>query len=405
MGLGSLTDAIGITNYGDQQDALNRAMEYFENITAPEERALELERLTSQGILTPEMAETILMESTAFADIRTDPKLKEAQYSALMAIQERAEEGLTASDKLELEKIRIDENTQARGASEAITQQAAMQGRGGGGLEMMQKMQNQQDSAGRQAMRDAQTAALSQEQKMAALMSAGQLSGQMRDQDFGEQSQVAKAKDYMDQFNVANQQQTEYRNTDAYNQAEQMNLAERQRLADANIGTTNQERIYDAGAAQRAFDNNLTLASARAGGERAQADYYGQQSASGLGLVAGLAQAGAMYGGYKAPVAASDINVKENIEETPIDIDNFLNEITGFSYDYKEPERHGEGRRLGVMAQDLEQSPMGNAMVEDNFDGEGTKGIDGTKAIHASLAGLARLNERLKKLEAERGRL
>lgn len=399
MGLGSLTDAIGITNYGDQSAALGRAMAYFENISAPEERALELERLVSSGELSPDMAETILLESTAFSEVRTDPKLKEAQYGALMALQERAEEGLNASDRYELEKIRQEENTQARGAREAITQQANMQGRGGGGLEQMSKMQNQQDSATRQSMRDAQVAALSQQQKMEALLSSGELGGQMRDQDFSEQAQIAKAKDYMDQFNAANQQNTEYRNTDTYNKAEASNLAERQRISDANIGITNQERVYDAGAQQRAFENNLNLASARAGGERSMADFYGQQSAQGLGLVAGLAQAGAMAGsgGGSAPVTASDVRVKTDVSEADMDVDAFLNEITGYKYNYKDPEKHGSGRRLGVMAQDLEKSPMGETLVSEMEDG--VKGIDDKKALHASLAGLARLNDRLKKVE------
>jgi len=413
MGIFSgVTDAIGLTNWADQEEAMRRALEYFEGIQIPEQRAIELERLTSQGILTPEMAETILMESSAFEEIRTDPKLKEAQYGALMALQERAEEGLTASDRFELKKIRQEEMTQERGAREAITQQAAMQGRGGGGLEMMSKMQSQQDAATRQAMRDAQVAALSQQQKMDALMSAGQMGGQMREQEYSEQAELAKARDLMDQFNVANQQQTERMNVGMMNEAQLANLREKQRIADANIALRNQELMQESGMAQQDYANRLNLASARSGGQRQMADLYGQQSQAGLGMAAGIATAVAMGSGggggttpttTTAPTAASDVRVKENIEEAPIDIDQFLNEITGYKYNYKDPDKYGEGERLGVMAQDLEKSPMGEKVVEPMEDG--VKGIDATKALHAVLASVGRLNDRMNRLEDEDERL
>jgi hypothetical protein len=102
----------------------------------------------------------------------------------------------------------------------------------------------------------------------------------------------------------------------------------------------------------------------------------------------GLAMAGALM--YK-----SDINAKENIQKGDLDIDQFLNDITGYKYNYKNPQ-DGQGERLGVMAQDMEKSAMGQETVMDGPDG---KQIDMKKALAASLASLARLNERLNALE------
>jgi len=385
----NITDTLGLTNTSGQEQAMNRALAYFEGIELPEQRALELERLVKIGELSPEMAETILMDSTAFSEIRTDPKLKEAQYDALMALQERADEGLTAADRYELEKVRSAEQTQARGSREAIIQQEAMKGRAGGGLEQMSKMINDQEANTRQAMRDQAIAAQSQQQKMNALMSAGQLGGSMREQEYGEQAQLAKAKDYMDQFNIANQQKTEYMNVGTMNQMNAAELAEQRRIADANVALRNQEILHDSQGEQQAFANQMALASGKAGGQTALANMYGQQGQANMGAAAGIGMA----------IAASDIRAKEDIAPADLDIDEFLNEITGYKYNYKDPEKHGKGRRLGVMAQDLEKSPMGETMVEEMEDG--VKGIDSTKALHAVLASVGRLNDKVKKLEEE----
>ena len=388
MGLfGNVTDAFGITSWGEQEEAMRRAREYFEGIALPEQRALELERLVKVGELTPQMAETILMESSAFEEIRTDPKLKEAQYEALMGLQERAEQGLTASDRYELDKIRAEEQTAERGSREAIIQQEAMKGRAGGGLEQMSKMINSQESATRQAQRDAQVAALAQEQKMAALMQSGQLGGQMREQEFGEQAKIAQAKDLMDQFNVANQQKTEYMNVGALNAAQEAELAERRKVAAANVALANQERLHASGQSQQQFSNQMALAGGQAGVQAGYADMLGQQSQSNVGMGAGIA----------AAIAASDVRAKQDIAPADLDIDQFLNEITGYKYNYKDPEKHGKGRRLGVMAQDLEKSPMGETMVSEMEDG--VKGIDSTKALHAVLASVGRLNDKIQRLE------
>ena len=90
----------------------------------------------------------------------------------------------------------------------------------------------------------------------------------------------------------------------------------------------------------------------------------------------------------------SDISVKENITEAgPVDVDSFLNEITGYNYDYKDPEKYGAGERLGVMAQDMPED-----MTMEMEDG--LKGIDMEKATSGLLGAVANINKRLKDLEA-----
>jgi len=379
----SLTDGLGVTNYGGSRAAIDRAAGYYEGIQAPELRALELEQV---GEMSPEEARAFLSEGTAYEDISVDPRLAQAQKDVLGDLQLIADEGgLTAEDRSFLSQIASQERTQERGAREAILQGAAERGVGGSGLELQQQLIAQQESAGRQSERDLSVAAMAQKRKREALQQSAQLAGNIRGQEYGEQAQLASARDAIDRFNLANQQNVEFTNVGARNQAQQFNLQTAQDIA-------NKRAIYDAGLDQQRFQNQMMITEGRAQSERDRAKNINAESAANMGAMAGFAQAAA-YG------MASDENVKENIEIAPEQIDDLLNNLTGFKYDYKDPEKHGEGKRMGVMAQDVEQSEMGKELVSE--DEEGVKRIDTGKSVSAILAGLARMNERLNKVEEE----
>lgn len=105
-------------------------------------------------------------------------------------------------------------------------------------------------------------------------------------------------------------------------------------------------------------------------------------------IIGGAGQAGAMY-------AFSDSRVKKNIEDGKKGAREFISEIKPFIYEYKDKE-NGEGKHLGVMAQDLEKTEFGKSLVEDTKNG---KRINYAKAFGVMLAVNADLNERLEKLE------
>jgi hypothetical protein len=113
------------------------------------------------------------------------------------------------------------------------------------------------------------------------------------------------------------------------------------------------------------------------------------------GLLGPLLSAGGQVG---AAAAMSDERVKKDISDAGSEIDEMLDGLIAKRYRYKDEERHGKGSRVGFMAQDLEKSRAGKDIVFESQDG---KAIDLTKAIQASLASAARLNERLRKVEAK----
>lgn len=375
------TDWLGITDYAGVDAMMGKANALFQGLTPPELKALDLEIV---GQMNPDQAQAFLSQGTAFSDIEVDPRLKAAQMSALTELQDiSSAEGMRAQDKALLERIFQQEAQTQKGSRDAILQNAQMRGVGGSGLELASQISNQQASASRQSQRDLEVAAMAEQRKMDALLQAGQLGGQMRGQEFGEQSQIAQAKDLVDRFNLSNQQNTEFTNVDARNRAQAYNLQTAQDIA-------NKEGIYNAGLAQQNYQNQLGLASAQAGAYQNVANAAQAQNAA-------MMQAGGTALGI---YAASDMTVKKDIDISPDEIDDFLNSLTGYKFSYKDPEKHGEGERLGIMAQDMEKTPMGKDTVQDI---DGVKNIDSTKALHAVLAGVSRINERLNKVEDKDG--
>ena len=78
-----------------------------------------------------------------------------------------------------------------------------------------------------------------------------------------------------------------------------------------------------------------------------------------------------------------------------------LDGLQDSTYRYRDPRAPGAapGRQLGIMAQDLERSPMGRGAVMDTPAG---KMVDTTRLAHALAAGAADLNDRVAELEAAR---
>lgn len=137
-----------------------------------------------------------------------DPTARNAQLAALQQMQGIATQGgMTAIDKARLQQIQEQTATQARGAREAIMQNAQARGMGGSGAELANLMQGQQsasDQAGRQAV-DVNSAA--QQRALQAMAQTGQLGGQISQQDL----QRAQAQDEIRKFN-SGIRQTQFEN-------------------------------------------------------------------------------------------------------------------------------------------------------------------------------------------------
>ena len=132
-----------------------------------------------------------------------------------------------------------------------------------------------------------------------------------------------------------------------------------------------------------------------AGQQRAQGQLTEQAQGRRAGLVGGLLDtAGSLI---TQASMASDKRVKQGIrKQRGEDVDDLLRKLAGKEYEYKPEMGLRGGRHTGILAQDLEKSKIGRGIVVEH---QGVKSVDIGRATGATLASLARLNERLDRLE------
>lgn len=323
--------------------------------------SIKLQSLVQQGVLTPEMADTFLQEATAYSQM--DPM---ARNELVQTIKDK---GMDPQARAALHQLQQTTGEQERGSREAILQNAQERGVAGSGIEMAANLANQQGSATRMANQGFQAAADANQRQLQAVQGLATMD-----------SQKAAAQDAINQFNAANRQSVENQNTLWGNQAAEKNLAEKQRIADTNVATKNQQELYNKGLHQQAFQNQFGVAQANANASLGQANAYQNL----------------LHEKNVGPTGMSnkwsDRNLKTEIEE--VDPKEMLDNLQGYSYEYKEGEGLPEGEHVGVMAQDIEKSAP--QAVTDTSEG---KMVDYEKMGPPMLAALASLNERLNKLE------
>jgi len=104
-------------------------------------------------------------------------------------------------------------------------------------------------------------------------------------------------------------------------------------------------------------------------------------------LMQGVGMAAGMY--------MSDKKVKDGVKDSEKDVSEMFDKLSSKKYSYKEDPDKKE--HLGILAQDLEKSPMGKAIVIETPKG---KAVDAMKALSALMAAQSTIHKRLKKIGA-----
>ncbi|HKP06411.1 MAG TPA: tail fiber domain-containing protein [Microbacterium sp.] len=105
----------------------------------------------------------------------------------------------------------------------------------------------------------------------------------------------------------------------------------------------------------------------------------------------------AIQSGASAAALLSDRRAKKNIRDGSVDAARALKGLKAFSYEYKD-EGNGKGRRVGVMAQDLEKAGLKHTVI----DTPGGKMVHGGHLATAVAAMMPVVAKRLDKLERAR---
>lgn len=122
-----------------------------------------------------------------------------------------------------------------------------------------------------------------------------------------------------------------------------------------------------------------------------------QQQLGSTGVAPYLLQAG----GSAAMAAMSDERLKRDIEPAQADVHALLEALRPVTWHYLDPVRYGAGRHVGVIAQDLQRTPLGAELVCEGPTGHLM--IDTVRAVNMLLAAVADLHGRVKQLEDELG--
>jgi len=285
--------------------------------------------------------------------------MREAQLKALADLQEQSETGLSVEDRSARNELQRDMAAQSQAEQKSILSNMAQRGALDSGAQLAAQLSSQQAGAQRGAEAADRLASDASSGRKQALAQASNLAGNMEGAQFGRQAQQAQARDIINKFNVSNRQNVQAQN-----------LASRQAMENQRAATANQQQMHNKALQQQQFQNQMTKASGQTGQMQAQAGQLAQTgagkqqaAAGGLGDIANLASAGA------ALYTASDKRVKENIQPASHELQNLLDKLTASKYNYKAGKDLPEGEQVGVMAQDLEKSPLGAQFVEEAEDG------------------------------------
>lgn len=266
---------------------------------------------------------------------------------------------------------------QRQGQRMIANQQAmAASARGGSGqLAQLGAARNAMDIGG-QVAGQAQQAAMADKQQANQLLS-GAL-GQARGQDIGMASENAGLSQQMNMANLSAQNQGIFQQAGLNNATSLANMQ-------AKLAQTGMNDAAIQAYLQQLTGMNSTELQGRMSQETAA---MGQTGLAGGLMSSGGAILGAM---------ASDQRVKKNISDGSSTVRAALSHLKPYDYEYTD-EKHGVGRRPGIMAQDLEKSAAGRAAVREI---DGVKHVDVNRALSLSLAANADLHARVNKLEGK----
>lgn len=394
--MGRVTDALGLTDTGAAKDlasqsqaASRQVLERLDKVNLPdiEKMMLALEYPELVGELT---AETL--GPSELGEVKFDPRMREEQQMALEALSQRGREGMTDEDRIIYREFMDQAGAEEQAKRANIMADMDRRGMADSGTSLAAQLSAGQGAAQAKAQQGAQMARASLEAKRNALAQSGQMAGQMGQQQFEQDSQAARAKDVIGQFNLSNRQNIA-----------QANLAQKQRVAEGAQGIRNQQQMFNKQLNQQQFENEMRKAGAAgtalSNQSAALAQMAGQQSAANQAVIGGLIQGGA------AAFGASDKDVKKDIKEPSNkeigqNLQKLLDSIEPYLYKYKDAKKHGKGDKgefLGVMAQDLEKSEIGKESVFE--DADGVKNVDYAKLMGAQLAATKNVLSRIEALE------
>lgn len=324
-GIGIGANIIGsIASSGDRDAAMaayRAALDEISRLGAPPDLAREiiLKKFEQEGVLTPELEESVTLDAPKIASLKEDPTLRKAQTSALELIGERARTGFSAEDRSALAQIQLQQARDTEAKRRQILQSFQERGLGGAGSELAAQLQAASAGSAQAGEEGLKLQAQAAQSALQAAAQYGQLGTQVRGQEFDIARTKAGALDQaaMARFNA--EQARQQRNVATRMGVQQQNLATRQRIADQNVAAANAElQRQREGEAER-YRLGLQRGQIMMGGQQAIGQQYAQRADATAQAWSNIGQgASTIAANYKAPSGASKMSTQK-IEQDAVD--------------------------------------------------------------------------------------
>jgi hypothetical protein len=305
-GIGGLVGLIGGLFGGgdDSQQYIDKAIQELIKVQIPDPEAqrIALKRYQSTGQLEPQLERAIVANPTALEQVVKNTKYTQAQDRALSQLQDVGENGgLRLSDKAHLQEQLLTNANKDRANREALTDEAARRGQLGSGMALQAQLQGAQASGDRDAQSRLSALGGAEDRALQAIQGAGEMAGKLGQEDYQQKSDLAQARDRINQFNVQNAQAVQQRNVAAGNAANAYNLENKQNIANANTDLSNKEEQYNKSLTQKNFENEMQKAQAQANAYTGGANHaQAQQQMNNQQWGGALSGAGQIATGIKA---------------------------------------------------------------------------------------------------------
>lgn len=286
------------------------ALAQYNDLSTPNvsEQELDLTLPELVGQYNPEMN---VMETLQESNQVQDPAVKDLQMKALQDMAEISEGGLRDEDIAAFREMRRSVEGENQANQEKILQDMQRRGTLGSGMELAAKLQGNQAATDRLSSGGDKLTQEAASRALQALAQTSNMGGQITNQNFREQA----ASDAINEFNTRNRQDVGNTNISSRNQAQAANLASRQALADQQVALKNQQQQYNKQLKQQEFNNQMSLASGRAGQYQGIANTQMQDAAN---RAASGAQMGIGIGNAVAGIANAFGNTKATTPNTSI---------------------------------------------------------------------------------------
>lgn len=302
-------------------DFTNKAIAALEKVGIPSIEAQKIALETPEMVFNyvPELEQEFPELKSQFDQIKTDPRLQQAQVEALAGLQSRADAGLTPEEQAEISALRRGTAQQEAARQASILQNMEQRGLGGSGAELMSRIASSQ-AAAQQASVDAEReAALISQRKLEALQQLGSMAQSQQAQQYGQEAQKASALDEIARLNQAARYNIQSSNVGAQRQAQLAQQELKQQLENQRAATANQEQMYNKELQQQRFQNEMAKAGAAASaytGAGQQALQAGQTAAANKqAMWSGIGQAGMGAAQLYGATSKSNTGTKSNTED------------------------------------------------------------------------------------------